>query len=147
MRDLKVVIRGLNIISIIQRIKERVKIRKGVSMMVLINKKKIYVIERSISMVEIVLIGNKIILIKRIVDKVREIVLGIIMQVKVKVEKGVIIVTKELYKILFMEVGRNLFLKLKRGNIKILMARVQNFLRIRFVKRQWNGIGERCLIL
>lgn len=135
MRDLKVATRGLNTISITQRIKERVKIRKGASMMALMNKKKIHVTERSISMAETVLTGNQIISIKRIADKVREIVLGITMQAKVKVEKGVTIVTKELHKALLQEVGRNLSPKPRRGNIKTLMARVQNLSRIRSVKR------------
>lgn len=128
MRGLKVGTRGLNLINTTQRIKERVRIKKETGIIVLIIKKKIEmaITERSIGMVETIWTGDKIIQVKTKADKVRKIVLGITMQAEVKVERVVTFMTKELHKVLLQGIERNLSPKPKRGNIKILMAKVQN---------------------
>lgn len=128
MRGLKVGTRGLNLINTTQRIKERVRIKKETGIIVLIIKKKIEmaITERSIGMVETIWTGDKIIRVKTKADKVRKIVLGITMQAEVKVERVVTFMTKELHKVLLQGIERNLSPKPKRGNIKILMAKVQN---------------------
>lgn len=128
MRGLKVGTRGLNLINTTQRIKERVRIKKETGIIVLIIKKKIEmaITERSIGMVETIWTGDKIIRVKTKADKVRKIVLGITMQAEVKVERVVTFMTKELHKVLLQGIERNLSPKPKRGDIKILMAKVQN---------------------
>lgn len=128
MRGLKVGTRGLNLINTTQRIKERVRIKKETGIVVLIIKKKIEmaITERSIGMVETIWTGDKIIRVKTKADKVRKIVLGITMQAEVKVERVVTFMTKELHKVLLQGIERNLSPKPKRGDIKILMAKVQN---------------------
>lgn len=128
MRGLKVGTRGLNLINTTQRIKERVRIKKETGIIVLIIRKKIEmaITERSIGMVETIWTGDKIIQVKTKADKVRKIVLGITMQAEVKVERVVTFMTKELHKVLLQGIERNLSPKPKRGNIKILMAKVQN---------------------
>lgn len=128
MRGLKVGTRGLNLINTTQRIKERVRIKKETGIIVLIIKKKIEmaITERSIGMVETIWTGDKIIRVKTKADKVRKIVLGITMQAEVKVERVITFMTKELHKVLLQGIERNLSPKPKRGNIKILMAKVQN---------------------
>lgn len=128
MRGLKVGTRGLNLINTTQRIKERVRIKKETGIIVLIIKKKIEmaITERSIGMVETIWTGDKIIQVKTKADKVRKIVLGITMQAEVKVERVITFMTKELHKVLLQGIERNLSPKPKRGNIKILMAKVQN---------------------
>lgn len=128
MRGLKVGTRGLNLINTTQRIKERVRIKKETGIIVLIIKKKIEmaITERSIGMVETIWTGDKIIQVKTKADKVRKIVLGITMQAEVKVERVVTFMTKELHKVLLQGIERNLSPKPKRGDIKILMAKVQN---------------------
>lgn len=128
MRGLKVGTRGLNLINTTQRIKERVRIKKETGIVVLIIKKKIEmaITERSIGMVETIWTGDKIIQVKTKADKVRKIVLGITMQAEVKVERVVTFMTKELHKVLLQGIERNLSPKPKRGDIKILMAKVQN---------------------
>lgn len=128
MRGLKVGTRGLNLINTTQRIKERVRIKKETGIVVLIIKKKIEmaITERSIGMVETIWTGDKIIQVKTKADKVRKIVLGITMQAEVKVERVVTFMMKELHKVLLQGIERNLSPKPKRGNIKILMAKVRN---------------------
>lgn len=128
MRGLKVGTRGLNLINTTQRIKERVRIKKETGIIVLIIKKKIEmaITERSIGMVETIWTGDKIIQVKTKADKVRKIVLGITMQAEVKVERVITFMTKELHKVLLQGIERNLSPKPKRGDIKILMAKVQN---------------------
>lgn len=128
MRGLKVGTRGLNLINTTQRIKERVRIKKETGIIVLIIKKKIEmaITERSIGMVETIWTGDKIIQVKTKADKVRKIVLGITMQAEVKVERVVTFMMKELHKVLLQGIERNLSPKPKRGDIKILMAKVQN---------------------
>lgn len=128
MRGLKVGTRGLNLINTTQRIKERVRIKKETGIIVLIIKKKIEmaITERSIGMVETIWTGDKIIRVKTKADKVRKIVLGITMQAEVKVERVITFMTKELHKVLLQGIERNLSPKPKRGDIKILMAKVQN---------------------
>lgn len=120
-RGLKVATRGLNLINTTHRIKKRIRIKKETGIVVLIIKKKIEmaITERSIGMVETIWTEDKIIQVKTKADKVRKIVLGIIMQAEVKVERVMTIMTKELHKVLLQGIERNLSPKPKKRNITL----------------------------